>query len=602
MTVTMQHAGLKRLNQYLQNQLPPQAQVTPMQVQCAVKDTLMVLVQHPPGNAPNPSEVFGSLEQAIAALPNDLIAALPANLNGTQIKLFLRVLGQQKPYAFHHVAFPKVNPFEMADAIAMGEDLLTEIQAPAPMPSMEPDLSPALEPPPSNDEPGGDLVYAANATEDTHYLSDELVEPEPVALKPWRSLTKPLLIGAGGLAAALVLGLGVYALTRPCVIGTCTSLETAQSLSQQAAQTLQTGKPEAAAQQATQQLQEARQLTADIPAWSGQHEAAQTLQKQLDQVLTAEATARNASQKGQVAAQPISEWQAAKSQWETAIAQLAAVPPESPLHSFAQKRLADYRGNLAFIQQRISAEQDAQNRLAAARQTAELATARQSVAQKPVDWRQAQVTWQVAVNALQQIPNGTTAHAEAQQLLESYRPKLGSSRDRATKEQLAQRVYTQATNYEKQAKAAQQSNQWSQAASSWQNALNAAKQVPNDTSVSEAAQTLVSSYTGSLQQAQAVVKIRGDLDRVCLGSGKICDYTIKNDAIEVQFVPAYERKVRTLGGMSQFSGDYNTLNQVNTHLASLLNALQAVSNNAGLPIQVYNSDNQLLGSVIPGRS
>jgi hypothetical protein len=81
---------------------------------------------------------------------------------------------------------------------------------------------------------------------------------------------------------------------------------------------------------------------------------------------------------------------------------------------------------------------------------------------------------------------------------------------------------------------------------------------------------------------------------------KICDYTITNEAIQVKFVPAYERKVRTLGGMSQFSNDQETMYRINSHLASLGNALQAVTNNAGIPLQVYNSDNQLLGAFVPG--
>lgn len=602
MNVTVQQEGLKRLGQYLQERLHPQAQVTPLQVRCAIKATLMVLVQHPPGNAPDPREVFGSLEQAIATLPNDLITALPANPNGSPIQLFLRVLGQQKPYAFHRVAFPIVNPFWASNAIALDDDSpKTEIQAPNPPLPVPPPTPAIVNPLPAPEVTPGELVHTGAIATEADQLSEYVAPSLPGSEQRGRSRAKALLIAGGGIAAALGLGLGGYALTRPCVMGTCTSLETAQSLSQQATQTLQTGQPDVAAQQTTQQLEEARRLTTDIPAWSGQYGKAQLLQNQLDQVLMAETAAKTASQKGQVPAQPIAEWQAGQAQWETAIAQLEAVPPDSPLHTLAQQRLTAYRGNLAFVNQRISLEQEAQKRLATARKTAELATARQNVAQTLPDWQQAQSTWQVAINALQQIPNGTTAHAEAQQLLQSYRPKLAASRDRVTKEQLAQRVYTQATNYEKQAKAAQQRNQWAQAAASWQNALNAAKQVPDGTSTSSNAQTLVATYTGSLQQAQAVIRIRGDLERVCFASGRICDYTITNDAIQVKFVPAYERRVRTLGGISQFSGDYDTLMQVNTHLASLLNALQAVSNNAGIPIQVYNSDNQLLGSIIPGR-
>ncbi|MDX2244101.1 MAG: hypothetical protein NW224_25780 [Leptolyngbyaceae cyanobacterium bins.302] len=613
MNVAVQQEGLKRISRYLQEQLKPQSQVTPLQVQCALKEGLMVLVQHPPGNAPDPQQIFKILEQAIATLPSNLLATLPPTLAGSQSKLFLRVLGQQKPYAFHHVVFPAANPFQ-APAAIVDDELHTVIQAPVSDPppesttsasSQNEPLSPQPEPTEAEsiNAPGGEIVYSSTLEPDeatAEGLSNYDPRSQPVTSGVQRSWVKPLLLAGGGVAAALLLGVGLYALTRPCVIGTCSNLETAQSLSQQAAQTLKTGKPEESAQQATQQLTEAKRLLAEIPGWSGQHGNVQALQQQLDQVLAAEAQATEASQQGQSAAQPATEWQTTQSLWQSAIAQLEKISPDSPLHAFAQERLTAYRANLAFTGQRIGVEQDAQKRLAAARKTAELATARQNVAQKPAEWQQAQVTWQVVVNTLQQIPNGTTAYAEAQQLLESYRPKLASSRDRVTKEQLAQKVYNQATNYEKQAKASQQSNQWSQAAVSWQNALNAAKQVPAGTSVSETAQARASDYAGFLKQAQTVVKIRGDLDRVCLASGKICDYTITNEAIQVKFVPAYERKVRTLGGISQYSGDYDTMYKVNSHLASLGNALQAVSNNAGIPVQVYNSDNQLLGAFVPG--
>ncbi|MDX2230159.1 MAG: hypothetical protein NW220_11005 [Leptolyngbyaceae cyanobacterium bins.349] len=626
MTVTVQQEDLKRIGRYLQEQLKPQAQVTPLQVQCAVKETLLVLVQHPPGNAPDPQQVFNRLEAAIANLPPNLLTALPSHLHNDPIKLFLRVLGQQQPYAFHHVAFPQPNPFRVADTFEMLDPSL-ELDSPntviqSPQPAVQPASSPTSPVAPASPlsdqsnqsnlnqlkaerDRGGELVHAATvdgedkAPSDASALSED-VAPRPVASpEQRRSLTQPLLLAMGGMAAAIVVGLGGYALTRPCVVGSCTALETAQSLSQQAAATLKTGEPEAA-QQATQQLTEARQLVAAIPAWSSQYGKAQSLQQQLDQVLAAESQAVEATQKGQTTTQSVADWQATQDQWRGAIAQLEQVTPESPLHNFAQARLNAYRGNLAFTGQRIAVEQDAQKRLTTAQKTAELAIARQNVAQKLSDWQQAQSTWQVAVNTLQQIPSGTTAHAEAQQLLASYRPKLAASRDRATKEQLAQKIYTQATNYEKQAKTSQQRNQWSQAAASWQNALNAAKQVPEGTSITAEAQALVTNYTGSLQQAQTVVKIRGDLDRVCLAAGRICDYTITNEAIQVKFVPAYERKVRNLGGISQFSGDYETMYRVNAHLASLGNALQAVSNNAGIPVQVYNSDNQLLGAFVPG--
>lgn len=605
MEATRQQEQLKRVARYLQEQLQPQALVTPLQVQCAIKDGLMVLVQHPPGDAPDPQQVFKVLETSIAALPADL-SVLPvlndSNLNDSKIKLYLRVLGQQKPYAFHHIGFAVSSPAGSPSQAAIADLKSPSELYPAEISviSKQSDLTEA-----STEEDSTKNVSAlASPVKSRSVQAGSLARSQPGSLTPGlagkrRSFVKPLLLASGGMAAVAILGLGGYALTRPCVVGGCAALETAQVLTQQSMQTLQTGNSPETDRQATQQLAQARQLVAEIPAWSSHAGQAQALRQSLDPVLAADATANSATQKGQATAQTVTDWQATQALWREAIAQLEAVPQESALAALAQKRLETYRANLTFIDQRIAAEQEGQKRLASARKTSELAIARQNTAQQLPDWQQAQATWQVAVNALKQIPNGTTSYTEAQQLLESYQPKLTETRNQATREQQANNAYTQATRLEKQAKGFQQANQWSQAIATWRTALNAAKQVPDGTSISSQAQILTTTYATSLKQAETVVKIRGDLDRVCVSSEKICTYTLKNEMIEVRFVPAYERKVRTLGGISSYSGDYEAMYKINRHFATLGNAFQTVSNNAGIPIQVYNSDNQLLGSFSP---
>lgn len=397
-----------------------------------------------------------------------------------------------------------------------------------------------------------------------------------------------------------LLGGVAYAFTRPCVIGGCSALQTAQTLSQESAHMLQAGTSDQHTQQVQQKLQEARQLVGDIPPWSAHYGEAQGMQRTLDRVLTAEQKAKDAIQKGQAAVQPVVEWQAVESLWREAIAQLEPIPQASSLHPLAQERLANYRANLIFINQRISAEQDGQQRLNTAKKTSSLAETRQNTAQTPQEWQMAQVTWQMVVNGLQQIPNGTTSHAQAQQLLQSYQEKLTTVRDRAQKEQIAQKSYAQALNLEKQAKNLQQKNQWAQATATWQAALNQAKQISGDTSLANQAQTLVATYSEAAKQAGTIVKIQTDLDQVCFASGKVCDYTINDDAIKVNFSATYERKVRTVGGMSWFSGDVETMYKIDKHFATLGKAFQAISTNSGMPIEVYNSDKQLVGSFAPG--
>ncbi len=596
MDAVVQQDKLKRIAQKLQEQLQPRSPSIPLQVQCALKDSLMVLVQHPPGNAPSAEQVFETLEQSILELPNELTTSIVES-KGAKVKLLLRVLGQQKPYAYHTIELiPSLIQFDPealfeSSEVAASPTELDEGEHIAD----EPEAVEAIA-----DGSGKLAVYEGE-------LDAESATPLPEADGDegtgWRKTSRRFVLppwfwlGVGGMATAMLVGGSLFALTRPCVIGGCPSLQQAQTLVQQSAQTLRSG---GSSQQSTADLLEAQRLTSAIPPWSSYHGEAQAFKQRLNQALVAETKAATATQKAESAAQPIAEWQATQSLWKGAIAQMSTVPKDSPLFGFAQERLIAYRANLLFADQRIKAEQDAQQRLTTAKKTAGLAEVRQNTAQQLAEWQLAQSTWQMAINNLTQIPNSTTSQAEAQQLMEGYTQKLQAVGDRATKEQQAAKIYAQAQSAAQRAKTLQQQNQWAQAVTAWQAALAAAKQVPDGSLLTAEAQTLMATYTGSLKQAEGVVRVRSDLERICTSEGKICDYTITNTVIDVRFSPSYERRVRTLGGLSSFSGDAEALYKIDKHLASLRTALQTVCTNSGVPMAVYNSDNEQIGSLIPG--
>jgi hypothetical protein len=248
----------------------------------------------------------------------------------------------------------------------------------------------------------------------------------------------------------------------------------------------------------------------------------------------------------------------------------------------------------------VAAEQEARRRLLSARKTAQLAETRQNGANQLQDWQSAQATWQVVINTLRQSPPGTTTEAESQELLQSYQPKLDAVRDRASQEYAARKAYFQALQFQKRARAHRKQNQWPQTASLLQSALTYAQQVPPGTTSFDLAQGMMPGLTRDLEQSQAIFKSRLELSRVCAASGKICDYTIKPTGIQVKFTPTYEHRVNDLKTDSSQSSDPETVEQVNQHIASLEAALQTVSNTAQVPIQVYSSSNQLVGSFSPG--
>ncbi|MBL1175589.1 hypothetical protein [Pantanalinema sp. GBBB05] len=613
-----QQEGLQRIAQRLQEDLQLLNDAIPVQIQCVLKQgSLMVLGQHPAGTTLDPAQVFGTLEQAIATLPPDFTAVLGHTALPSVIptKLYLRVLGQKQPYTFHTFEFvPKqIEPepiwstdLELNEPTVVESSLDSHWQE---RNSRKTDLNQGS----TTSEP----IRNEYSVEDSHSLVDanqpsDMDLAEPPSFTPSvqakthsRSAAKsfPWLIVAGGLGAVVMAGAG-FLVSRPCVIGTCEPLQTAQQVSQQAAELAKTAKSPAELAQIQQQLATAQQSLSGIPTWSGQYGTAQALRQSLAQVTTAEQQAESAQQKMATIPQPLSEWQATQVLWQQAIAQMQAIPPENTLHTFAQERLASYQQSLAAANKLMAIEQRAAKQLQSAKETGQVAEARQGIAQALQDWQLVQSTWQVAINTLKQVPQMTTSYGEAQQLQSDYQAKLAAVRSRTGKEQLAGKSYSQAVKLASQATTKQQQNQWSQAVGIWRQAIAVAKRVPAETTQYAEAQNLVTTYSTSLQQAENLVRVRTDLEKACAAiNPRICNYKITNDLIKVTLTQTYQRTLRAKGYLSYSERDYDTWQSIRQHLKTLEDALQIISDNAGLPIEVYAAGgSELIGSFSPGGS
>jgi hypothetical protein len=608
----------------LQERLLSLSQEIPFQVKCVLRrGDLMVLSQHPPGSMPDPGQVFRILEQTVqTSLPDFTwelfgVGTVPI---GAEATLYLRILGQKHPYAFHRFKLATGNLTESEEALP---DLLAE-----PLSDCSGQVEEAVdrdnEPAHESFETESGLVLRTLEPDwdtlkpdwDTFSVEDappEEAQTPLVAEGTGRSQWIPWILTGVGVSIISFAG-GMFLMSRPCMVKMCESLEKAQILNQQATQTLQKAKSGQDLKQAQQQLNEGSQLLKGIPSWSRRHEEAQALfqsdQSQLallDRVLAAEQKAETAMQRTRTLPQSVADWRGVQALWQEAIAQLGTIPPETPLHSFVQERLATYRENLRTIDQYIVAEQQAQKKLAVAKSTANTASARQGLAQSPENWQRVQATWQVAVNYLRQIPNTTTNFAEAQQLIGEYESKLGIARDRVTRENLAKNGLTQGVALARKAVMLQQQNQWNQAVATWRSAVNQLNQVPEDTVYHDRAQPLIAAYASSLEQAEtqlnlavAQQKIRTDLDQVCSGAPKTCIYVITPNLIRVQFTPTYEKALQQAYAVGQ-AGNYNVLGGAVNHVDSLQTALQTICNNAGIPLEVYGSNGaELLGSFNPG--
>jgi hypothetical protein len=606
-------AVLPQLAQQLQDHLLALPGSVPFQVQCVLKPAkLLILVQHPPADECASELWLQELHRVLQSAPiKEQVRSLfeaETRVSDIQITFYLRQLGQNRPYAFRIV-----HPFaEEEQQLTPPDDSL---------PTFTKQLEDAvdrecfsLDEPESNTldwEQGLELDSAALGyslieSEDLEQPEAEAEPPEEPERSSWWGWVA---VGVGVSVASFAAG--ALLMTRPCLLGRCEPLQLAETMTQQADQTIQTAPSDQNLQQAEQQLNHSAELVKGIPPFSSQHRQAEALLAAnqsrlalLTQVRVAAEKAEAATQKSRTPPQPVPVWQEVQSLWRQAISQLETIPQGTPLFSLAQQRLQTYRDNLATANDYMQAEQRAQKQLAAAKSTATIAEARQNSAQNLDAWRQVQVTWQVAINALREIPNTTTSFTEAQQLLTTYTSRQSA----ANREELAIKSFNQAVSLAKKAAGLQQQNQWSQAITNWRVAVTQLQQIPAGTVYSAQAQPLETAYKDSLASAetqlraiQAQQRLRDDLNRVCTGSPKICTYYVLSNSIRLQFTAAYEQALKQAYSNGQ-AGNYSVLGGAINHINSLQTALQTISNNASLPLEVYNaSGTELVGSFNPNR-
>jgi len=575
----------------------------PVQVRCLLKDgTLVILVQHPADVVLNSQQTFGFLEQTLV---EDHQSISP------QVQLYLRATGQKAAYASHSFA---VKPLAGVKATAVEDVPETpgRTKSPTETASQSADAEPTQSSNVSETEsaephPWDEPVQGEDSQPDES--PQETEAPLKRKLKP--SLLPLLVTGVG--VSLLIFFSTLYVLTRPCVIGSCKVISDAQILSEKSATTLQKPSSGKEVLEAQQELTQAIQMLETIPAWSSHHGKAQELIKaytaqaeRVNRMVMALKTAARASYKSVNPPHSPYQWIEIQNMWGDAIARLEQLPTNSNLQPLAQQKIKLYKANLAQANQRLSKERQAQGYLKEARDAALIAEARQGVAQSVEHWQLVYATWQMAMKRLKQIPQGTTAFQEAQQLTALYQPKVASARDRKTAEQIAANAYNQGLRLAQLAKESQANNQWSVALSQWRNALTYVNQVPIDTYYYGKARSLAGSYNNSLKQAQGqlqlVVKVqqaRRDLNQTCYGKTKACSYIIDNNVIKVRLTPTYMQQVRQIALNAQAKGDSNVQSGVVNHILTLGEALEAISDNARIPIEVYTPEGNLIQTHSP---
>ncbi|WP_017718826.1 hypothetical protein [Kamptonema formosum] len=610
MTTAVRQGDMQILGQLLEERLQLKFFLNgPLHVKCVRRqDTLMVLGQHPEVVVPDPQQVFSVLEQAIKSLLRPQ--------NSQKVQLYLRVASKNQPYASHAFTLapvakqpPPPPPAPVAPESA--EPVGASVGNSADLESLDrADL--VRDAASGEDAPHPEVSEPPAPAEEFDPLPTLTVASETsLALRGPHSLLPALLTSAG--FTLLVLVAGVYPLSRPCVLGKCGEIATAQQLGQDSEKTLQQEKTAFGPVRAQEQLARAAEILKPIPFWSFYYPQAQSLlrsyevrEKRVSAILEIQKKATAAAGRSQNPPYSVPTWLEIQSEWREAIAQLEQLPADSEVAPWRERKLKEYRANLKEINGRVNAEQLGEKKLKTAKDAAKMAEARQSVAQSLESWQVVYATWQTAVQALAQIPPRTVASEEAQRLLQDYRLKLAASRERRTTEQMGANAYNQSLRLAEDAQRAERLNQWFQAVILWRKALNYAEQVPSETDFYAQSLPLRESYSNSLQRAQsklqvalALQKARTDLKKTCSNALKICDYTVSSDMLTVYITPEYRQAVRDTALTADKQRDYKSRLKVDDHVQRLQTALELISKKTGIPISVYDPSGSLIGSYNP---
>lgn len=584
--------------------------LVPVRVRCSLKEgILVVLAQHQANVVPDSQQVFSSLERIIRE---------QHQLESKPIKIYLRVEGQKQPYAFYSFNMePRFNAKATAPTEAEKLDPIASEDFPAE--SVEPEsLVEEEQKQEENVSSNSSTVQSSPHPWDQPIQEEEAVPEEPLDEAPAPAIAKskqallPLLVAGGGLSLFVFL-ISLFVLTRPCVMGSCRAIPQAEELSEISLKRLQKPLSGKEVLEAQEQLTQAIQMLESIPFWSSHHSKAQTLlngyrtqAQRVEEMVTALKTAVRAAYKSENPPHSASRWIEIQGMWREAIARLEQLPSNSNLQPLAQQKIKEYQANLAATNRRLIKERESQTRLQEAKDAALIAEARQGVAQSPEHWQLVYSTWQTAMKRLKQIPQGTTTYEEAQRLQALYTPKMAIARDRKTQEQIAANSYNQGLRLAQLAKNAQLENQWSVALTQWRNALTYINQVPRNTFYYGKAQSLVKSYSSALNQAkgklQLAVKtqqVRSDLMQTCTGNTQVCNFGIINNIIKVRLTPAYTQLVKQTALAAKTRGDSNAQAGIVKHIMTLGEALEAISDNARMPLEVYDSEGNIIQSHNP---
>ncbi|MBD2110191.1 hypothetical protein [Nodosilinea sp. FACHB-13] len=581
---------------------------------------LLLLAEHRAPEVGEPRDLLKDLELAFRELVPTV--GLPeadwAAVDTLAVRLYLKLKSVAQPYAMHtftwhprdavQVIFPataappEVDTAVDVEADAAASDLPDNLAGAG---AFETDVS-AAEATARADSPGLGFSDAALA------LPDTAVQPPPgpswgQRAQTWarqglRSLRDYWTYGLAGL---ILVGSGAfaYALSRPCVVGSCDRLDQATEYYELAQATL-VGNPNGADLATAQaDLQTAIDMLTPIPTWSAYYDIAQDDLARyegnivfLNAIVRAQALANEAANLSQSPPHPVERWVKVHLLWQQAIDQLNSVSVDSPAFDYSQQKLREYRANYSAIGRRIVAEEEAEANFNTAIQTGDLARQRMETANSLAGWQLAAKEWQAAINGLSLIPQGTVVYDEAQAQIRDYQGQLNRASSRSTLEEAGAQNYHQAVQAARSAAAAEAKGQWTLAVTQWRQAVASARQIPSDTILAAEGGVLLETYQPALANAQNRLRTAVALQTLTTNLAQLCQFsvtpcTVREDASQIRVVLSsqYAEPLRQAITPPAADGTFAFTNQLNPGSQQLIEQIITASHQVDRQVAVYDA-------------
>ena len=421
--------------------------------------------------------------------------------------------------------------------------------------------------------------------------------------------TKKLL----GLGLGLgILVMGLYGLSDPCVTGTCLPLSQAKILINSSLLILE---PDSSSSllATKQKLGEALSQLQSIPWWSPYRvqanaldSEAQTILREIDLLNAAIASGNQATLLMQKSSLSIPEWQTVQTLLRKSIKQLKQLPANSQFQAFAITQSQQYEKSLRANNQRLQQEQLANTIYEEAMKIGRAAKVQENMAQSIDDFDKISATWKKAIQSLENISQGTTSYDKTSKILDLYGQKYKAIDARKKNEALANLNLQQAIQESQIAEKSEQSQQWSLAISHWKDALVYLKQIPDNSFQSTKAKSLLIQYNLSLNKAQANFRnanrlqlIKNNLAKICSQENKACNYSLDKNMIKVKLTSSYLQQIWDLSIQAKLNANIKEQAKILNHLARLEQSFQMITNQAKIPLAVYNSKGNLMTTYRP---